>query len=150
MWCESITTCLASMKYWIWDWDLWCYFLSSAFLYISSFPIYLLASQRWNFLNIAMSYAWSEMLIKLWPRLTWACQAMCQILRLLIRWCCNQTFLQLWANPYNGRDADFAVLLFLFFSPFSSPCLPCSLSPFSFPYFFYFCFILLEVDLILK
>lgn len=103
-------------------------------IWFFSFPIYLLASQSCKIFNIAMSYAWSEMLIKLWPSLIWACQVMCQVQRLLIRWCCDQTFLWQWADPHNGRDADSAVLLFLSFSPFSSPSLPQSFLSFPSPF----------------
>lgn len=131
MWPEPITTCLASMKYWIWHWDFTTFSLLLSQI-ISSFPSYLLASQSCNSFNLAMSYAWSEMLIKLWPSLTWACQVLCQVLRLLIRWCCHQTFLHEWVNPHNGRDVDFAELLFLSFTPFSSPSLLYFFLPFSF------------------
>lgn len=130
MWLEPIT-----LLPWRTGYETGTYGTTFSFLLsymIFSFPIYLLASQSCKIFNIAMSYAWSEMLIKLWPSLIWACQVMCQVLRLLIRWCCDQTFLWQWANPQNGRDAGFAALLFLSFSPFSSPSLPYSFLPFSF------------------
>ena len=88
-----------------------------------------LASQSCMFFNTAVSLG-PETLIKLWPKLTWV--QICQVLRLLIRWCCDWPSLQQWASPHHSRAADFAVLFFLSFSPSSSPSLPCSLPSFSF------------------